>query len=395
MTEPDFDIWLHGFAAHTREAPQLALCRVFGIPQPAAEALLATLPRVVKRDASPAQAERIVQALEAIGGQAEAVPTRVVPAPVLVVGTQPVEAKAATIVRHAPRSGELPELKEHELLPSTVTSATLQLGTQELEAFFAVPAAAEAKPFAEPVRTGDPHDTLVEPPPPWADPELPPQTAATPQWLDLSLAPPMRVSVRAPGYPESARPPSTTAAMGAPRMLDALDLGSADERIQTPSGTPTAMSEPAPDVLSEKPKAASLKITRNVHEWMKSTEDLPAISLAPPSSRPPPNIGPQPPSQSPTSWQNPMALPASHAPPANLGMRPASERGRTARLRSQHPPSMRPSSSLKPTGPSLGDAFLMVLRGEGRVAVRSYPTLGFAIILAATTMLFLVAYAAF
>ena len=71
VAEHDFDIWLHGFAAETREAPHHALSRVFGISRPAAEALLATLPRVVRRDASAAQAERIVQALEAIGGRAD------------------------------------------------------------------------------------------------------------------------------------------------------------------------------------------------------------------------------------------------------------------------------------------------------------------------------------
>lgn len=405
MTEPDFDIWLHGFATHTREPPHAALSRVFGIPAPAAEALLATLPRVVRRDATAAQAERIVQALEAIGGQAEAVPTRVVPAPVLLVGTQ-VAARHETIVQHAPRSGEL---REHGDAAGSPTSRTLQLGTQELEAFFAAPVIAAAAPPPT-IAAADLHDTLVQPPPPWAEPEpdpapvdppvplatvepwppsQPPREApATPKWSDLSLAPPTRVSVRAPGYPEAPRGSSATAVMGAPRLLEAWDLGGAQSEPPAQLDASTQI-----DPLAEKPKAASLKITHNVHEWMKSTEDLPAISLAPPSSRPPPNIGPQPPSQSPNAWRDPLALPPSGAPPATF-MRPASQRGRSARARSQRPPSMRPVLET-PAGPSLSEALVMLLNGDRKAAIRSYPSLAFLVVLFAVTFTFVVAYAVF
>jgi len=424
VTERDFDIWLHGFAAETREAPPLALSRVFGIPQPAAEALLATLPRVIRRDASAEQAERIVQALESIGGQAEAVPTRVVPAPVLLVGTH-TPAKQETIVRHGPRSAERrsPEQREQSVLGGVRRGSTLRLGTQELEAFFKPPAPPAAVQAGPAPWLADLHDTLIQPPPPWAEPEVGQQVAeqapphasqqsqpapvtlqsqpapvtvqsqpapvSAPQWSDLSLAPPLRVSVQAPGYPESLRPHASTVAMGAPRLLDATDLIPGHPSVQLDEEPDETI-----DPLAEKPKAASLKIMRNVHEWLESTQDLPGISLAPPSSRPPPNIGPQPPSKSPTAWQNPMALPGSKAPPANIGMRPATERGRSARARSQRPPSMRPRAQA-PTGPSLGEALAMALRGEGRQAARAYPSLAFAIVLVMATLAFTVAYAAF
>jgi hypothetical protein len=184
VTQRDFDIWLHGFARATREAPPHAISRVFGIPIHAAEALVATLPRVVKRDASADQAERLVHALESIGGVAEAIPTRVVPAPVLVVGTQPAHLKPETIVRHAPRSGAQ---REQPVLASAASSGeTLKIGTHELAAY-------------HPALVGGPDATLVDPEPPrWSDAELarvhPTAALAAGEprgrWDDIELAPP-------------------------------------------------------------------------------------------------------------------------------------------------------------------------------------------------------------
>lgn len=179
MTERAFDIWLHGFPRDTREAPPVAISRVFGIPVQAAEALIATLPRVVKRDASENQAERLVYALEAIGGVAEAIPTRVVPAPVLVVGTHPVQPRSETLVRHAPHNAAG---REHPLLGSRGGGATIKLGTQELAAY----------------HTASPDDTLVDREPPrWLEPEGPRATASEApapeprgRWDDLELTPP-------------------------------------------------------------------------------------------------------------------------------------------------------------------------------------------------------------
>ena len=200
MTERAFDIWLHGFPRDTREAPPVAISRVFGIPVQAAEALIATLPRVVKRDASENQAERLVHALEAIGGLAEAIPTRVVPAPVLVVGTHPVEPRAETLVRHAPR---IAAPREHPILGSPAGSgATIKLGTQELATYQAM----------------SPNDTLVDrEPPSWLELEGPratvseaPAPEARGRWDDLELAPPNELEPSI-SLALSARPPLASA----------------------------------------------------------------------------------------------------------------------------------------------------------------------------------------
>ena len=340
-TEHDFDIWLHGFAAETREAPQHALSRVFGIPEPAAEALLATLPRVVRRDASAAQAERIVQALEAIGGRAEAVPTKVVAAPVLVVG-EPARPRPETIVRYAPRAGQR---VQPGLDSMTGSSETLRLGTQELAAFFG--ATVER---IERAARDDVNDTLVD---------------TTPRWADLELAP-------------AVAPPAAAAAT--PQVAAAYAV--------------TALSLAGPLTAStgaEAAASAELEITRNALDWIQSVDHAPALSLEPLAAVP---ISGSPPSSNPAAWNNPLALPMFGEPLGpDVAMRPASERARGARMRSLQPPSMRPREAAD-AGPSLSAALAQLARGEVRAASRSYPSLAFALVLIGTAFAFVVAYAA-
>ncbi len=73
MTAERFDIWLHAIAPTAHEPAAAALGRVFGISVAAAEELIASLPRVVKRDASAEQTQRILAVLYAVGARAEAV----------------------------------------------------------------------------------------------------------------------------------------------------------------------------------------------------------------------------------------------------------------------------------------------------------------------------------
>jgi hypothetical protein len=374
VTQRDFDIWLHGFPRETREAPPLAISRVFGIPVQAAEALVATLPRVVKRDASPDQAERLVYALESIGGVAEAIPTRVVPAPVLVVGTQPAHLKPETLVRHAPRSGAL---REHPVLDSAASgSETLKVGTHELAAYHAgaVVAAyglATAAPESSPL-LGSPDATLVDSQPPrWDDAELAradqgavlAQPEPRGRWDDLELAPPDQLA-----------PPISLLPPPAARSKDML------------GGT-----------------ISNVEITRDAHSWLEKVGQGP-IPLTPLSSRPPPasdqswiTLTPHPVgiagSEPPGAWKNPMALPPRDTPLRSLGMRTPAERMRTFNKgRSIHPPSIRPS--LSEPEPSFTDALMALSRGDFRGATNASPTLSFAVILVGVTLAFMVAYAA-
>lgn len=366
MTQRAFDIWLHGFPRTAREAPPLAISRVFGIPVEAAEALVASLPRVVKRDASETQAERLVHALEAIGGLAEAVPTRVVPAPVLVVGTQPIQ-RPETLVRHAPRG----TAREHPVLGrASASGETIRLGTQEVAAFHASAALAhEARespppPAEPPVLQSSPDATLVDPVPPRFEIECtratiseapPPEPRG--RWDDLELAPP------------------------------------------GPSEPPISLAPPPGSPLESTNSGESIEITRDAHSWLKKVGQG-AIELTPLSSRPPPasdsswlTLTPHPAGVSePPGWRNPMALPPPHAPLRSVGMRSAVERARFPRTRSQHPPSMRPSAAKPESG--LGEALAAIGRGDLRAASNASPTLAFAIVVLAVTLAFAVAYAA-
>jgi hypothetical protein len=349
MTQRVFDIWLHGFPRNTREAPSIAISRVFGIPVQAAEALVTTLPRVVKRDASELQAERLVHALEAIGGVAEAVPTRVVPAPVLIVGTQPLQPRPETLVRHAQRSAprELPVLSS-----ASRSGETIRLGTQEVAAFHL----AQSSPDA----------TLVDPVPP--------------RWLELEAT---RATV------SEAPPPE-------PRgRWDDLELAPPG-----PSEPPISLAPPPGSPLQSTNTAGSLEITRDAHSWLQKVGQGP-IELTPLSSHPPPasdsswlTLTPHPAGiGEPVGWRNPMALPPRDAPLRSVGMRPAVDRSRFARSRSQHPPSMRPAAPHPES--SLGAALAAIGRGELRAASNAFPALAFAIVLAGITLAFAVAYAAF
>jgi hypothetical protein len=350
VTERDFDIWLHGFAPQTREEPQRALCRVFGIPHPAAEALLASLPRIVKRDASLAQAERIVQALEAIGGQAEAVPTKIVVAPVLLVG-KPVAAPQATIVRHA-----APNVQRAPITASSTTGSaeTVRLGTQELAAYFAPLEQRVATSHRPDVYSGDPHDTLVEPTPSWAEPPAQP----TQRWADIELSAPDDLPV-----------PVAAAVVAPQQPVSEL----------SPATAPTIAAATA---------APELEITRNAHDWLESVAHLPALSLEPPAAK---LLSSSPPQLHNTAWQNPLELPAFDAPPPHgLTMRTASERTRPRSIR----PAATSGGRVRSIRPSLGDGLAQLARGEVRAMARAQPSLAFVVVLVGTTLAFMVAYAA-
>jgi hypothetical protein len=121
MATQRFDIWLHAFATNSEEPGPVAMSRLFGIPPQVAEGLLNALPRVVRRDAEVLQAQRIVAALESIGGRADMVACPLRPAPVLIIGQS---------------SGEpAREGQDAASFAPLGSSETLMLGTQELAAF--------------------------------------------------------------------------------------------------------------------------------------------------------------------------------------------------------------------------------------------------------------------
>jgi hypothetical protein len=68
------DIWIHGFAPGSDPVP--ALQRVFGIDEQRAVAIQQTVPRAVKRNAPPRDAEEIARALRSIGAKVELRPHR-------------------------------------------------------------------------------------------------------------------------------------------------------------------------------------------------------------------------------------------------------------------------------------------------------------------------------
>lgn len=359
MTDRDFDIWLHGFAPETREEPQRALCRVFGIPHPAAEALLASLPRIVKRDATLAQAERIVQALEAIGGHAEAVPTKIVVAPVVLVGQplvgQAITAPQATIVRHA-----VPNLQRAPITASSTTGSaeTVRLGTQELAAYFAPLEQHVPAPLPHDAYSGAPHDTLVEPTPSWAEPQAQP----APRWADLELSAPDDLPV-----------PVAAAVVAPPQPV--LEIAPA---MAPTIAAATAVATAAPE----------LEITRNAHDWIESVAHVQPLSLEPPAAK---LLSSSPPQRHNAAWQNPMELPAFDAPPPHgLTMRTAAERARPRSIR----PAAAPGGRVRSIRPSLGDGLAQLARGEVRAMARAQPSLAFVVVLVGTTLAFMVAYAA-
>ena len=68
------DIWIQGFAPGSDPVP--ALQRVFGIDEQRAVAIQQTVPRAVKRNASPRDAEEIARALRSLGAKVELRPHR-------------------------------------------------------------------------------------------------------------------------------------------------------------------------------------------------------------------------------------------------------------------------------------------------------------------------------
>lgn len=402
MTERDFDIWLHGFARATRETPALAISRVFRIPVPAAEALVATLPRVVKRDASADQAERLVHALEAIGGVAEAIPTRVVPAPVLVVGTQPIR-RPETLVRHAPRADAQ---RAHPILDSPAGGGeTLKLGTHELAAYReggVLPAqlfdgtGAHDVPLGGAIATrpvASPDDTLVDPIPPRFDAPAPAAVALAFEAAPApEVAPPRWASLQH----DSAHPTALQGSADARGHWDDIELA-------PPEQLPPISLAPPPvknDLLGN--TASNVELHRDPHEWLEKVAQQ-SVPLTPLSSRPPPasdtswiTLTPHPAGQltsgSPPAWRNPMALPPRDEALRSLGMRTAQERMRLGRQRSQHPPSIAPRAPTE--DPNTIDALNLLGRGDLEGAARASPSLMFALILVGVTLAFSIAYAA-
>lgn len=357
----DFDIWLHGFAPETREAPARALHRVFGIPEQAALALLATLPRVVKRDASASQAERLVQALESIGGRAEAVPTRVVPAPVMIVGHAP-SAPADTLVQHAPHAPHAWAAAAHAAPGAPSSAQTLQLGTQELAAYAPVtPALGRtdtnaglelAASRAHPAHPALPHDTVVD---------------DAPRWRDLELDAP--------------------AALAA---LAATDEPAAPHAMALQLAPSHAAQEPLDlDEISRAADPQPLELTRDAYAWLESGGAFPPLSLDPDiTAAATPRAG-----DVAEGWHDPMALPELDAPPVHgLAMRDASQRARGPRLRSAPPPSAQEARHGRGSDPI--EALRMLARGELRAAARAQPSLVFTLVVLGTALLFMVAYTA-
>jgi hypothetical protein len=93
VTSAGFDIWVHAITPATHAQAAEALSRALGISFAAAETSIASLPCLVKSNASPEQTQSVLAALYAVGGRAEAVAHQATwhAEPELAPLTQPVE----------------------------------------------------------------------------------------------------------------------------------------------------------------------------------------------------------------------------------------------------------------------------------------------------------------
>ena len=341
MSEARFDIWLHAMADAHGEPAAEALRRVFQLSAEVANGLVASLPRVVKRDASAEQAARIVAALQALGGSASAVQRPLAPMPVLRVGEQAAhtEAPGPSVTRGA-------------------TAETVKLGTLDLPQLgsWAPPSGAT------------PTNGLQDPPA---------------SGVALQEAAVTRFAITEDPSASFVRVPSS------PPVSVSIAPSAAPPAPQTPSAAPIALVS-----LSAPPIDGSFEVTRNIIEWQAATPSQaphhmpsePALDLdideARPSRAAPPhaNLG--------TS----MALPLSMAPPSALpGLRPPSQRVSGF----EHAPRKASAPPVSQGGwlDSAVAAFGAGQQSSSLQALRKHPAIGFLTVLLGTTCVFLLFFA--
>lgn len=399
MSEARFDVWLHGMSDTPGEPAAEALRRVFQLSAEVADGLVASLPRVVKRDASTEQAARIVAALQALGGRASAVQRPLAPVPVLRVGEE--AAHTETAEPSAPRSA---------------TAETVKLGTLDLPQLASwfpqsapLPASTvqEALPPAQSVQHVAVALAEAAPTSGWQDPVsastgVPVQGFAVTRFAITEE--PSASFVRAPSVAppvemphESMRPPALQAQIPMPASIPApasaappaiVALSAAPPAIQSLSAAPIAL------VSLSSPAIESFEVTRNLIEWQAATpiqapRHVPS-ELALDLDEPRPSRAAPPHANLGTS----MALPLSNPPPSPIaGLRPPSQRT-SGFDRPQRKASAQPASQ----GGWL-DAAVAVFGGGQRSeessmqALRKHPAIGFLTVLLGTTCVFLLIFA--
>jgi hypothetical protein len=387
MDQQRFDIWLRAFESNSAESGPAALSRLFGIPPEVAAGLLRALPRVVRREAPVLQAQRIVAALESIGGHAEMVACALRPVPVVIVG----------------KATEDAPVHEESALPA---NGTLRLGTQELAAFgMSAWGAAMADTLVEPPRAREVTVREVEAP---AVVSVPAAAPAMP-WQSLAIAPALAAPVArttpltsappaARTVPLSAPPPALAHAAPAFAQRNELELAPLDlSPIEH-----NALRAPLLPNDALPATASSFVVTRDLRAWMdagspaaaapaiaavNAAVEIERVSLAPLAGTTNLSLALEAPRQ-------PRLLTAL---PAEDALAPVAETLRRPSARAMEP-RRAPTSSVAPPALKLDAkrvlesvrAPLQIAKraqtGDWRSALSGHPQAGFAFVLSATTL---------
>ncbi|MBX7190554.1 MAG: hypothetical protein K1X94_00765 [Sandaracinaceae bacterium] len=193
------DIWIQGFAPGSDPVP--SLMRVFGIDETRAVAIQQTVPRAVRRNATPADAEAIAAALRSIGAKVELRPSKLDPRASGTGLSRPGEARAsgAELSRPAGVRASGAGLPRPELaampLPEPVAEPTparpsasddAMSGGAGLELAFDPNEARARAPRASPSSARPPHQVSLPPPvvpAPAPEPSRPSISFSLPGWL--------------------------------------------------------------------------------------------------------------------------------------------------------------------------------------------------------------------
>jgi hypothetical protein len=380
-----FDVWLHAMNGVASEPHAHALSRVFRIPEALAHQLVAALPRIVTRDATAAQATRVVAALQAMGGTAAAVARPLRPMPVLLVGT-PIEVVHDAELAAAPNNPptdpratltlgtlDLREPNSYSWLPpaapTPTTESTQLVGSPEPNA---APPASDQAPHASPRPRPDEHavhQIASQSPPAWQVPGLP------------------AASLRDRDDPTAAAHPSTQPSARDTRDVALEPMGALRAGAARTSVSPFAEIAPA-----DAPVESPFVLARNLADWIATAQSVDLLSNA---DGGPAGLA----VDADGGAESRLALPQSNPPPAPRTIM------RTPRERSQEPrrrvanaaDASHISGALGVASPwtTLPRSWQQTQPESFHRALRAHPATGFALILGGTSAFFLLLYALF
>lgn len=254
--EEQLDIYVRGFGQAGDESPAEGLVRVFGLKPERAAELVASLPRVVKRRLSRAQAERYQGALVEIGAEVELRASPILPQRIIAVAGaekddtfDPNESgQTLTLPPPAPPSNDAhagTRKARPAVMQSTVVlkaapppaAVAAEPEPQAGEAALAAPADVQAISLPPSVAT-----VQIAPSPAAAvEPSVAPTMPLTSAWAELDRTPVARRAAFEAPLPLSS---SSTAQIGSPLAVDEAPPPSAQP-------APAEPPQPAPDAVNE------------------------------------------------------------------------------------------------------------------------------------------------